>query len=206
MRYSAARYPVFFILLALALVALAACTENEQGNTTEAGAKPRTSGAHTLPEGTTLVALESSLLDHRAAVGGKGSPVPDFSYTLTDGSTHHLSDLQGQRVMINFWATWCPPCNAEMPDIQEAFQELRDEGFVVLAVSQDADVRRIEPFVRQNSLTFPVIADPQGKIGRSYGVRGLPSSYFINSDGTLHSRTLGVVSVPIIKQQLADMQ
>ncbi len=157
--------------------------------------------------GEALIALESDLVDpttrHRIA---HGEPAPDFSYTLLDGSTHKLSDLQGKKVMINFWATWCPPCNAEMPDIQEASEKFADEGFVVLAVSQDIETELIPPFAQKFNLTFPLIADPRQQIGSTYGVRGMPSSYFLNTDGTIHSMVQGMVNVDIIEQTLENIE
>ncbi|NJN67141.1 MAG: TlpA family protein disulfide reductase [Chloroflexaceae bacterium] len=148
-------------------------------------------GAGTAGEGEQLVALESALIDREPGQLTRGGLAPDFSYTLADGTTHTLSEHRGRRVMINFWATWCPPCKAEMPDIQKAFEQFRDDGFVVLAVSQDPETRVIEPFVLNHSLTFPVIADPSSEIAQRYGARALPSSYFINTDGTLFAKVLG---------------
>lgn len=156
--------------------------------------------------GEMMLALESSLIDRKPSALSAGDPAPDFSYTLEDGTTHQLSDLQGKKVLVNFWATWCPPCKAEMPDIQEAAETFREEGFRVLAVSQDPEPQRIAPFARSLQLTFPVIADPESEIARRYGVRGLPSSFFINTDGTIHSSVMGMVSVNSIERHLSAME
>lgn len=159
------------------------------------------------PSGDALIALESNLVDPTTRQRiARGEPAPDFSYTLLDGSTHKLSDLQGKKVMINFWATWCPPCNAEMPDIQEASEKFADEDFVVLAVSQDAEAELIAPFAQKFNLTFPLIADPRQQIGSTYGVRGLPSSYFLNTDGTIHSMVQGMVNTDFIEQTLENIE
>lgn len=154
-----------------------------------------------------IVAMQSKLLNisDRSPVK-KGVLAPDFSYTLADGKTYTLSDMQGKKVMINFWATWCPPCNAEMPDIQDAMTKFEDDGFTVLAVSQDLETNLIEPFGKKYALTFPLIADPQGEIGRRYGVRGMPSSYFLNSDGTVNTVVQGMVNINYIEKVLEQME
>lgn len=156
---------------------------------------------------TPVIAFESGIVDPSDRTPlKKGETAPDFSYTLTDGTTASLSDLHGKKVMINFWATWCPPCNAEMPDIQEAFEKHKDNGFVVLAVSQDLEIDLIEPFAQKYALTFPLIADPQNEISSRYGARGLPSSYFVNSDGTIDAAVQGVVTMKFIDDRIAAMK
>ncbi len=161
-----------------------------------------------LPRGTPeqpAVAMQSALLDSGGALA-EGKPVPDFSYTMPDGTTYKLSDLRGKKVLINFWATWCPPCKAEMPDIQEAFTLYGEDDFAVVAVSQDVETTMIEPFALQMGLTFPLVADANMDIGRAYGVRGMPSSYFVNSDGTLYARTVGMVSFDLIEKRIGEMK
>lgn len=154
---------------------------------------------------TMTLALESQLLDREQSILHKGDPAPDFSYTLSDGTTHQLSQLRGNKVLINFWATWCPPCRMEMPDLQKSFHTHRQEGFMVLAISQDKERERIAPFVSKFQLAFPVIADPEGAIARRYGVRALPMSFFINTDGTIDSWVLGAVSERLIEERLNAM-
>jgi peroxiredoxin len=183
---------------------LPAVTDGGKGDGEMAAGAGETSGDEG-ETGGTVIAMESALIDRELKPLAKGDPAPDFSYTLADGTTHTLSGHQGTKVMINFWATWCPPCKAEMPDIQRAFEQYKGDGFVVLAVSQDPETRLIAPFVRQHGLTFPVIADPSNEIAQRYGARGLPSSYFVNADGTLHAKVLGMMSVDLIGKRLAEM-
>jgi cytochrome c-type biogenesis protein len=155
---------------------------------------------------TTTVARESELIDTEIAPLKQGEPAPDFTYTLPDGTTHSLSDFKGKKVLINFWATWCPPCKAEMPDIQEAFERFEDEGFLVIGVSQDGDVDLIEPFAQEYGVTFPLIADPDHHIGTRYGVRGMPVSYFVDTDGAFYGRKMGMVDVSFIEDILNEME
>jgi peroxiredoxin len=153
------------------------------------------------------IALKSNLLDvgNRSAIQ-RGSPAPNFTYTFADGTKQQLSDLRGKKVMINFWATWCPPCNAEMPDIQKAAELFEDNNFVVLGVSQDLQTELIEPFADQYQITFPLIADPQGQIASRYGARNLPTSVFINTDGTIHTVVMGMVSLEFIQERVEQIQ
>ncbi len=187
----------------------AADTADTSEDTAEDGAGPP--APDTISEATShtgmVLALESTLLNptDRSPIA-KGTQAPDFSYTLVAGTQHKLSDFRGQKVMLNFWATWCPPCNAEMPDIQEAAVRFEDKGFTVLALSQDAQVELIEPFAQKYALTFPLIADPRNEIASRYGARGLPSSYFVNTDGTIHSVRQGMVDVETIEQRIEEMQ
>lgn len=118
---------------------------------------------------------------------------PEFHLNTTDGKTVRLSDLRGQAVLINLWATWCPPCREEMQSIEEVYQEYRDEGFTVLAANmtyQD-DPSRVVPFVEEQGLSFPILLDETGEMAHAYQMRSLPSSYFIRRDGTINEVVIG---------------
>jgi cytochrome c biogenesis protein CcmG, thiol:disulfide interchange protein DsbE len=122
-----------------------------------------------------------------------GFAAPDFTLKTTDGETYTLSDLKGQAVLVNMWATWCPPCRAEMPAMEKVYNEYKDQGFIVLAVNntfQD-NLREIVPFATQYNLTFPILLDETGDASRAYQVRSLPSSYFINRYGVITEVVIG---------------
>ena len=123
----------------------------------------------------------------------QGFLAPDFELKTTTGETIKLSDLRGQAVLVNLWATWCPPCRAEMKSIEKVYNEYKDQGLVVLAVDmtyQDVPTK-IAPFVAEQGLTFPILLDETGAVGKSYQLRSLPSSYFINRDGVVHEVVIG---------------
>jgi peroxiredoxin len=123
----------------------------------------------------------------------QGFLAPDFTLETTTGGTITLSDLRGTAVLINLWATWCPPCRAEMPAIEEVYNQYKDEGFVVLAVNmtyQDT-FADIAPFVDEYGLTFPILLDKTGSVGSAYQLRSLPSSFFIDRDGTINEVVIG---------------
>lgn len=123
----------------------------------------------------------------------KGFLAPDFELATTTGETIKLSDLRGQPVLVNLWATWCPPCRAEMPAIEKIYNEYKNEGLVVLAVDmtyQDT-ASDIPAFVDEYALTFPILLDEAGDVGSNYQLRSLPSSFFINRDGTINEVVIG---------------
>lgn len=123
----------------------------------------------------------------------KGFLAPDFELKTTTGETIKLSDLRGKAVLVNLWATWCPPCRAEMKSIDKVYNEYKDQGLIVLAVNmtyQD-DASKIAPFVTAEGLTFPILLDPAGVVGQAYQLRSLPSSFFIGRDGIIHEVVIG---------------
>jgi len=122
-----------------------------------------------------------------------GFLAPDFSLETLEGETITLSDLRGKAVLVNLWATWCPPCRAEMPAIQRLYEEYKDQGFIVLAVNatnQD-DLSKIPAFIKEYSLTFPIPLDTAGTVSRQYQLRSLPSSYFIGRNGIVQEVVIG---------------
>lgn len=123
----------------------------------------------------------------------QGFLAPDFELKTPTGETVKLSDLRGQAVLVNLWATWCPPCRAEMQSIERVYNEYKDQGFTVLAVNmtyQDAALE-IMPFVEQQGLTFPILLDETGEMANAYQLKSLPSSYFINRDGIINEVVIG---------------
>lgn len=123
----------------------------------------------------------------------KGYLAPDFSLNTPTGEKINLYQLRGQAVLVNIWATWCPPCRAEMPTIQKYYLQYKDQDFVVLGVNstiQDAPLAII-PFIKEYNLTFPILLDETGQLGPKYNLRSLPSSFFINRDSTVSNVVIG---------------
>jgi peroxiredoxin len=123
----------------------------------------------------------------------KGFLAPDFELQTTSGEIIRLSDLRGQAVLVNLWATWCPPCRAEMPAIDKVYNEYKDKGFVVLAINmtyQDT-FSKIAPFVNEHNLTFSILLDQSGDTAEAYQLRSLPTSFFIGRDGIINEVIIG---------------
>ncbi len=118
---------------------------------------------------------------------------PDFALRTLEGKTIRLSELRGKKVvLINFWATWCPPCRLEMPTMQKIYTEYKKKGFEILAVNIEPDAKQeIHDFIKELRLTFPVLLDPQMKVAREYRVFGLPVSILLDRKGIIRARETG---------------
>lgn len=122
-----------------------------------------------------------------------GFAAPDFTLSTPTGETYTLSELRGQAVLVNLWATWCPPCRAEMPAIEKMYQEYKDQGFIVLAVDmtyQDNPLN-VVPFIQEYNLTLPILLEETGDVAALYQLRSLPSSYFIDRAGIIREVVIG---------------
>jgi peroxiredoxin len=115
----------------------------------------------------------------------------DFTIPTAAGPSFRLSAQRGKAVFINFWATWCPPCLEEMPALERLWRAQKDGGFVLLAVTVDANPKLATPFVERHGLTFTVGYDPKMELAQAYGVRALPSSFVIDRDGRLAAVAVG---------------
>lgn len=121
-----------------------------------------------------------------------GDPAPNFTFSGLDGKIVSLADYRGQVVLVNIWATWCPPCVDEMPSMEKLYQELKDENFEILAVSIDAlGTKAVAPFMKKYNLTFPALMDPDGAIKTLYQTTGVPESFIINQQGILVEKIIG---------------
>lgn len=125
-------------------------------------------------------------------------PAPDLALPQIDGTLRTLRDLRGQVVLINVWATWCPPCRAEMPAIQQAYAVYHERGFIVLAVNQREDAATITPFLEQHGLTFPILLDADGQASATYQASALPSSFFIDRRGVIRAVYHGPIPPRVI--------
>jgi cytochrome c biogenesis protein CcmG, thiol:disulfide interchange protein DsbE len=120
----------------------------------------------------------------------RGRPAHDFAFTL-DGKPAHLSDLRGRVVLLNFWATWCPPCVDEAPSLNELQTRIEPLGGTVLGVSVDDDGSAYENFRRTYNLTFPTYRDASREIPRSYGTTMYPDTYVIDRNGRIDRKIVG---------------
>jgi len=122
-----------------------------------------------------------------------GFQAPGFSLDSSSGEIITLSEQNDKIILVNFWASWCPPCRAEMPAIQQVYQDYKDDGLVVLginATNQD-DITAVKSFVAENQLSFPILFDRDGEVSRQYNLHALPTSYFIDQDGIIQDVVVG---------------
>jgi len=121
-----------------------------------------------------------------------GAPAAEFKLIDLKGEWLSLSDYKGKVVLLNFWATWCGPCRVEMPSMEVVYQDLKEQGFEILAISSDHQGSVItRPFVQAKALTFPILHDSDYRVSGTYGIRTLPMSYLIDRQGTLRHRVFG---------------
>jgi len=123
----------------------------------------------------------------------QGFLAPDFELKTPAGDSIHLLDLRGRAVLVNLWATWCPPCRAEMQTIEKVYEEYQDRGFTVLAVNmtyQD-DPFAVIPFVKEQGLSFPILLDETSEMAKAYQLRSLPSSFFVDRNGIIKEVVIG---------------
>jgi peroxiredoxin len=113
----------------------------------------------------------------------------DFTLSDLQGNPWHLRDLKGKVVLVNFWATWCPPCRKEMPDLQALYDRYKDQGFVVVSIS-DEEAAKVQPFIAEQKITYPVLLDPGRKVNDLFQVEGIPKSFVYNREGKLVAQSI----------------
>jgi peroxiredoxin len=132
--------------------------------------------------------------DIRQIAPEEGAFAPDFNLFNTEGESIQLSQLVGQPVLINFWATWCAPCLTEMPVFQDRFERHNQDGLRILAVDFDEPEEDVVFFKEELGLTFDLLLDPGGEIQSLYRVLGYPTSYFVDSEGVIQVQHIGVMT------------
>lgn len=126
-----------------------------------------------------------------ATLPQQGYAAPDFTLETLDGPEVTLSDLRGNVVLANFWATWCPPCRNEMAAIQEVYDQYHDQGFVVLAVDYAESDGQVKDFRDQLALTFPILMDRDGAVFERYRVKSIPTTFFVDRSGVIQDIIVG---------------
>ena len=122
----------------------------------------------------------------------KGETAPNFSLPDLNGNMISLADYKGKVVLLNIWATWCPPCVEEMPSMEKLHQAMKGTDFEILAVSIDASgTKTVTPFMKKHKLSFPALTDTKGAIKRLYQTTGVPESFIIDKDGIIAEKVLG---------------
>jgi len=113
----------------------------------------------------------------------------DFTLADLQGKKWHLQDLRGKVVLVNFWATWCPPCRKEMPDLQALYDKFKDQGFVVLAIS-DEEAAKVSPFIAERKIGYPILLDPGRKVNEEFIVEGIPKSFVYDRSGKMVAQSI----------------
>lgn len=136
----------------------------------------------------------------------RGNIAPELELETLDGNVVSLEDFRGKPVFINFWATWCPPCRAEMPDIQRFYE---DKDVVVLAVNlshTEDSLSTVRSFSEDRDLTFPVLVDKEGIVAETYKVHAYPTSYLIDADGRVQYMALGAMNYDLMVKEFSKVE
>jgi cytochrome c biogenesis protein CcmG, thiol:disulfide interchange protein DsbE len=156
-----------------------------------------------------LLLLVKRALPQAAAAFNLGSgsePAPAFNLLSLDGDSVSLESLRGQVVLVNFWASWCPPCRIEMPGFERAYRARRDEGFVIVGIATDrhaeADIRA---FVAEHDITYPILLATSEVIRDYGGVRALPESFLVDRGGRIRHRVVGYFAEPALRSAVSRM-
>lgn len=128
---------------------------------------------------------------------------PDFELKTLEGETVRLSNYVGKKVILNFWATWCPPCKEEVPHMQKVYEEYKNQGVEILAVNvtnKDKGEEEVAQFVKEHGLTFEVLLDDEGFVGSTYQVLTLPTTYMIDTKGNMVDIIKGPMNEALMKE------
>ncbi len=137
-----------------------------------------------------------------AQAGEVGQPAPELALERPDGTVARLADYRGSVVLLNFWATWCAPCRAEMPEIEQVYQRHRERGFEVLAINLQEGPTEVQAFMAELWLSFPALLDRDGGTSRAYRARALPSSFLIDRKGTVQYVRIGTLTRDALEEEL----
>jgi peroxiredoxin len=127
-----------------------------------------------------------------------GQKAPDFELKTLTGEPAKLSSFKGKKVMLNFWATWCPPCKAEMPEMEQFYKQ-GNKDVVILAVNIDSQ-NDVKGFADKNGITFPILLDTDSKVNGTYQILSIPTTYFIDRNGVIQNKYTGAMKLEMMKQ------
>jgi peroxiredoxin len=135
---------------------------------------------------------EAPVTENKAAsAAGGGELAPDFTLKNLQGETVRLADFRGKVVFLNFWATWCPPCRAEMPSMERLHEAMAKRNFVILAVNIENDLNPVKEFLIQNPHSFPILSDAEAKVQNLYKVFRFPETFLIDKEGRILEHYIG---------------
>jgi peroxiredoxin len=137
-----------------------------------------------------------------------GNLAPDFELTTLDGKKVKLSDYRGKKVVLNFWATWCPPCKAEIPDLEKFYSDFKDRDIVILGVDltqSEKSQESVSMFAGNYGITYPILLDKEGTANETYQVSAIPTSYIIDTKGVIVNKVVGPMDYETMKGMLAGI-
>lgn len=137
-----------------------------------------------------------------------GNRAPDFALRTLEGEEVRLSDFRGKKVIVNVWATWCPPCRAEMPDMQAFYEEYKNQGVEIVAVNltkSEKNSEQVARFIETYGITFTVVLDEKAEVSQRYQAQAIPTSYVIDSEGIIRNKMIGPMSKDWMVEQMKQI-
>jgi len=186
------KYVYYIIAIFLSISLVTACSNNrsEPSKSTPTQTQPvPDSQIMTGKEPASLKAIFQDAGVH--FVGEQEIQAPDFTLQDLTGKSVHLTELQGKIVFLNFWATWCPPCRAEMPSIENLYNRYKEKDVHVLAVNLQEEAPVVRTFLEKNPFTFPIVLDSSGSTAQLYGIRGIPTTFILDRKGNVLGTLVG---------------
>ena len=166
----------------------------------------------TLPQGSTNTARPTSTATptrtkepNRAQPPQEGNQAFDFALSDLQGDQALLSSFQGKKVMLNFWATWCGPCRLEIPHMVALYEDLRDEGFEIVAINMREDTAKVANFVSEFEMEFPILLDITGQVSSAYYIRAIPTSLFLDEHGVIQAIHVGTLTKETLHKYVNDL-
>ncbi|WP_171005525.1 TlpA disulfide reductase family protein [Bacillus sp. E(2018)] len=138
----------------------------------------------------------------------RGDTAPAFSLRTLEGKQVDLKDYRGQKVIVNFWATWCPPCREEMPEMEKFYKDYKNKGVEILAVNleySETNTEKVSKFVKEYNLSFPIPLDEKNTIGKQFRAVSIPTSYFIDEKGLIKNSHIGPMDYELMKDEINKM-
>ncbi|GAA0300064.1 peroxiredoxin [Gracilibacillus halotolerans] len=169
-------------------------SENEMGN--KITAPPATNGD----------VSENAVVESEDIGLELGEIAPDFELETLDGETAKLSDFRGEKVLLNFWATWCPPCRAEMPDMQKFHEDTNVNILAVNLIETESSPQNVPEFKDELGLTFPILLDEGSELTTEYKIMAYPTSFMIDTNGRIQYKAFGAINYDIMIQEFEKMK
>lgn len=197
---------VLIVLIATALIGVSIITVNKYNSSNSLSTKAKSSVENTDKSSATksnsntattkTIGINSNVVKTKAI---------DFKLKDLNGKELSLSDLKGKKVFLNFWATWCPPCRSEMPEIEKLYQETKDSNLVIVAVEIGEPLDTVKSFIDSNKYNFKVLLDSDQNVASKYNIASIPTSYFIDEDGNIVSKNVGAMNIDQMKAYIKTL-
>ena len=179
---------IFFVIL---VVVFGGCAKNKTTTTTSIVSSDDNSSTNGVPVEIGKDTVAYKLYNMGFQTPKAPFPAPDFEFYDLKGGKVKLSDFKGNVILLNLWATWCPPCRAEMPSIEKLFKKMGNTKFKIIALSVNEEKSTVTNFLKTNPYTFPIYLDEVGNSNTNYASGSIPTTYIIDKDGIIQGRVVG---------------